>query len=233
LDQRRAAYLIGKGPGLDILRTVYQHGWSKASDVAKELDIHTATAVKYLTDLYKAGLVKRRRAMGKTKKVFEYLVPEAEIVLKVDLREGWKTGGDESTPTYAAVLALVIGKSMKVLGPGPSEVLGRHFGETLGDKGAAKLSKALKDIQRSPAKAGDILKLAGIKASNHRLGKALTKGLSMLVAEIESELGKEGARALVHSATSDYVRSSMESISTEGLVGTLPRDYFVNGGEQG
>jgi transcription initiation factor IIE alpha subunit len=57
---RATVEILAGGHGLPILRLLHEKGWSIASDVASDLEIHTTTASKYLTKLYEVGILDRR-----------------------------------------------------------------------------------------------------------------------------------------------------------------------------
>ena len=58
-DMKRMLFVLGKEHCLDVMINVYKNDWQTASEVARDLNIHIATAVKYLTELYELGLVNR------------------------------------------------------------------------------------------------------------------------------------------------------------------------------
>ncbi len=81
----RYAYVLGKTHSLDILELIQSMGWSKASDIAKELDLHVATASKYLAELEEIKVLEVRRVKGKTRMVLEYRLKDPKINLNLDL----------------------------------------------------------------------------------------------------------------------------------------------------
>ncbi len=91
---RRMAYVLGKEHSIEVLRYLYEHGWSKASDVAAEYDFHIATATKYLKELTGIGLVEERTGRGKTGDVQEYNLKDPQVTLHLDLSDTSKRGGE-------------------------------------------------------------------------------------------------------------------------------------------
>ena len=81
---------------IELLRELHARGWSSASELAREMGIHVATAMRKLAELESLGLLeKRTRADGD---VTEYHLPKprVEIVLdfdtdaKVASRDAWR-----------------------------------------------------------------------------------------------------------------------------------------------
>lgn len=84
---RRAAFVLGKDHCLDIVETLYLKKWATATEVAEELNIHTATAVKYLSELYEIGIAKKRTRTGKYKDAPEYKLINPEIKLTLNFEK--------------------------------------------------------------------------------------------------------------------------------------------------
>ena len=84
---QRAAFVLGKDHCLYVVETLYIKEWSTATEIAEELKIHTATAVKYLTELYEIGLVEKRTREGKYKDALEYRLKESEINLTLNFEK--------------------------------------------------------------------------------------------------------------------------------------------------
>ncbi|MFQ6128092.1 MAG: hypothetical protein ACE5QW_04235 [Thermoplasmata archaeon] len=82
---RATIEILAGGHGLPILNLLHSKGWSIASDVASELDIHTTTASKYLTRLYEVGILDRRTRNCKTRKAYEYNLKSPRISIDFDI----------------------------------------------------------------------------------------------------------------------------------------------------
>ncbi len=118
---QRKAYVLGKEHSLDILRYLFSEGWSKSSDVAKELGIHIATASKYLEELHEVKILDMREAKGKTRRVKEYMIKNPEIDLNYDLREE-KEKGDEVLEFFSELYDSILYRTQTLYGMVPKEV---------------------------------------------------------------------------------------------------------------
>jgi len=84
---QRAAFVLGKDHCLFVVETLYLKEWSTATEIAEELKIHTATAVKYLAELYEIGIVEKRIRAGKYKDALEYRLINSEINLTLNFEK--------------------------------------------------------------------------------------------------------------------------------------------------
>ena len=84
-DMRRMLFVLGKEHCLDVMIYLYKNDWQTASQVARGLKIHIATAVKYLSELHELGLVDRRVKWGKTREAFEYQLKNPKINIEFDI----------------------------------------------------------------------------------------------------------------------------------------------------
>lgn len=84
---QRAAFVLGKEHCIDVVENLYLREWSTATEIAEELKIHTATAVKYLTELHEIGIVEKRTREGKYKDAFEYRLINPEINLTLNFEK--------------------------------------------------------------------------------------------------------------------------------------------------
>jgi predicted ArsR family transcriptional regulator len=111
---RATVEILAGGHGLPILKLLHTKGWSIASDVATDLDIHTTTASKYLTKLYEVGILDRRTRSCRTRKAYEYKLRSPRISLDLDIRDNQE---DDLIPVcefYSSVLFEMIGKTEKI-----------------------------------------------------------------------------------------------------------------------
>ncbi len=118
---RRSSYVLGKDHSIDILNLVHSEGWSKASDIAKKLDLHIATASKYLAELEDINLFESREAKGKTRMVVEYRIKDPKIELTLDISEKNKGGGSLEN-FYTDVYRSILKRTEKVYGTVSSDV---------------------------------------------------------------------------------------------------------------
>ena len=115
---RKILFVLGKEHCLDVMINVYKNGWQTASEVAKDLDLHIATAVKYLSELHELGLMNRRKKRGKTREAFEYQLTTSKIKIEFDVNSlmGKKTKADSKPLVLFSVLFTMLMKSRKVVG---------------------------------------------------------------------------------------------------------------------
>ena len=86
-DIRKMLFILGKEHCLDVMINLYKNDWQTASQVARDLKIHIATAVKYLSELHELGLVDRWLKQGKTREVFEYRLKSPKIKIELDISQ--------------------------------------------------------------------------------------------------------------------------------------------------
>jgi predicted transcriptional regulator len=84
-DMRKMLFVLGKEHCMDVMINLYKNDWQTASQVARDLNIHIATAVKYLSELHELGLVDRRIKKGKTRESFEYQLKNPKIKIELDI----------------------------------------------------------------------------------------------------------------------------------------------------
>lgn len=113
---QRKAYILGKEHSLSILKYLQTNGWDKASDVARELDIHTATATKYLQELEEIDILKMRKAKGETREVKEYRLLNPLIDLEYDLSEHENQGKKGEAEFYRDLFQSILERTKEVYG---------------------------------------------------------------------------------------------------------------------
>jgi predicted transcriptional regulator len=86
-DIRKMLFVLGKEHCLDVIINLYKNGGQTASQIARDLNIHVATAVKYLSELHELGLVDRRVKWGKTREAFEYQLKNPKINIEFDISQ--------------------------------------------------------------------------------------------------------------------------------------------------
>ncbi|MGC8913598.1 MAG: ArsR/SmtB family transcription factor [Thermoplasmata archaeon] len=79
------AKLLGEPVVLRIVEDLYLHGESTATDVARNLGIHIATAKKYLKKLVEKGIVQEEFKRKHIRKTEVYSIVRKQIVLRLDL----------------------------------------------------------------------------------------------------------------------------------------------------
>ena len=106
--------ILAGGHGLPILKLLHVKGWSIASDVASELEIHTTTASKYLTKLHEVGILDRRTRDCRTRKAHEYMLRSPRISLDIDIRDSQDDDLVSVCEFYSSVLFGMIKKTEKI-----------------------------------------------------------------------------------------------------------------------
>lgn len=140
---QRKAYVLGKDHSLRILYHIHSQGWTKASDVAEELDIHTATASKYLEELEEVGILEMRKAKGETREVKEYRIENPMITLEYDLSEdGFKEVKDDEVGFYQDLFRSIFERTKEVYGPSVED----DFSGFQGDNGTHLKGKEKRDL---------------------------------------------------------------------------------------
>lgn len=84
----KAISVLGGEHSLRILLSLRDGEWRIASDVARNLKIHTTTASKYLKQMHEIGFVDRRVRKAKTRKAYEYRLGSARLMLELDMAPG-------------------------------------------------------------------------------------------------------------------------------------------------
>ncbi len=118
---RRCSYVLGKDHSLDILESIHSCGWSKASDIAKELDLHVATASKYLAELEEIDVLESREAKGKTRQVIEYRIKDPKIELTYDISKK-RTHEGQLQGFYTDIYNSILDRTEKVYGLKPTDI---------------------------------------------------------------------------------------------------------------
>jgi len=90
---------------LDVIVFLRKNGWSIALDIAKGLDIHSTTAMKYLSKMHKAGLISRRVKRCRTGNTYEYKLKSHRIEISLDLASE-KNHNKNVTPTMVLILRI-------------------------------------------------------------------------------------------------------------------------------
>ncbi len=133
---QRSAYVLGKEHSVDILSSIRPRGWCKASDVAKRLKLHIATASKYLAEMEEIGVLESRIAMGKTRQVIEYRMKDPRLILELDMSEKG-LGSIEDSKFYTEIFNAILEGTMRLYGIKPSD-MNRY---EVNDKNDSKIMK--------------------------------------------------------------------------------------------
>ncbi|MFQ6107599.1 MAG: hypothetical protein ACE5QF_08475 [Thermoplasmata archaeon] len=106
--------ILAGGHGLPILRLLHSKGWSIASDIASELDIHTTTASKYLMRLYEVGILDRRTRNCRTRRAYEYRLKSPRISLDYDVGENQDDDLIGACEFYSSLLFAMLDKTERI-----------------------------------------------------------------------------------------------------------------------
>lgn len=81
---KRLAQALGRPFAGEILASLYEKPYQSASDIARVLDIHVATAQKYLQELKECGVLGTRPRKGVSRPTEEYWVASPRISIDID-----------------------------------------------------------------------------------------------------------------------------------------------------
>jgi predicted transcriptional regulator len=86
-DMKKMLFVLGKEHCLDVMINLYKNDWQTASEVAGDLKVHIATAVKYLSELHELGFVDRRVKKCKMREAYEYQLKNPKIKIELDISQ--------------------------------------------------------------------------------------------------------------------------------------------------
>ncbi|WP_455391549.1 hypothetical protein [[Eubacterium] cellulosolvens] len=81
------ASILGKEHSIAILEELFICPWSSASEIAQELSIHIATAVKYLEEFRAGKIVEARVRKTKAREALEYKLTNPDINLNLNITQ--------------------------------------------------------------------------------------------------------------------------------------------------
>lgn len=85
MGSKKLAAVLAKDVTGKILANLYQHPYQSASDVARMLRIHIATAQKYLRELKEVHLIEARMRSGVSRPTEEYRISTSKIHIDIDI----------------------------------------------------------------------------------------------------------------------------------------------------
>ncbi|UCE37362.1 MAG: hypothetical protein JSW00_18175 [Thermoplasmata archaeon] len=229
---KRMLFVLGKEHCLDVMINVYKNDWQTASEVARDLNIHIATAVKYLTELYELGLVNRRIKRGKTREAFEYQVKSPKVKIEFDISTLMaKSIRTEKKPIVLfAILYTILLKSRKVVGQSVDSFVDGRFEKLENTEKNAVKNSLLFEGDLEDAKNFFIKSLNGATISEKRCEEVvdiLTDLINVVIEHYESRLGQHSTESLVDVT----MRKVIDTLGGEfeisrNMLGTLPYNYF-------
>jgi len=229
---RRLLFVLGKEHCLDVLINVHNNGWQTASEVASDLNIHIATAVKYLTELHELNLVNRRVERGKTREAFEYQVKNQNIRIEFELNSLLepKLSPDNKPLVLFAILFTMFLKSRRVVGHTVDEFVNGRFERLKNGEKNIVMDSLLFDGDLEDANTFFLEHLNGISLTKKRCDDvvgALTELINSVIEHYETRLGQHSTESLVD-VTMKKVMDTLggDVIQDSSVLSTLPYDYF-------
>lgn len=231
-DIRRMLFVLGKEHCLDVMINLNKNGWQTASEVARDLSIHIATAVKYLSELFELDMVERRVKRGKTRKAFEYQMKEPTIRIEFDLSslKARPIAMGERPLVLFSILFTILMKSRKVVGQSVDNFVDGRFQafqkteknlvwDSLHNEG--DLEDARDNFQRN------IEHLALTEEQCEELVNVLSDLIRVVIEHYESRLGPHSTKSLVE-VTMNKVFNLLEPdfMDFNNILNILPSDYF-------
>ena len=207
-------------------------GWQTASEVARDLNIHIATAVKYLSELHELDFVERRIKRGKTRKAFEYKVKDPKVTIEFDLGvlKSHPVGAGQKPLVLFSILFTILMKSRKVVGNSVDNyVEGKFQALTNSEKDIVKNSLLfdgdLEDAKDFFKNSMDTSHLSDEKCEE--VVCILIDLIKVVLDHYESRLGSHSTKSLVD-VTMYKVFNIFEPeiMDFSGVLNALPPDYF-------
>ncbi|UCF08439.1 MAG: helix-turn-helix transcriptional regulator [Thermoplasmata archaeon] len=229
---RRLLFVLGKEHCLDVLINVHKKDWQTASEVARDLNIHIATAVKYLTELHELGLVNRRVKRGKTREAFEYQVKNQNIRIEFELTQlmDRKPAPDNKPLVLFAILHTIFVKSRKVVGASVESFVNGRFERLKNGEKNIVMDSLLFEGDLEDANRFFLKSLNGITLTKKRCDDvvlALTELINSVIEHYEARLGSHSTESLIDVTMKKVITTLGGDVITDSSVlSTLPYDYF-------
>lgn len=229
---RRLLFVLGKEHCLDVLINVHNTGWQTASEVARDLNIHIATAVKYLTELHELGLVNRRVKRGKTREAFEYQVKNQAIRIEFELNAllDRKPKPDNKPLVLFSILHTMFVKSRKVVGHTVDEFVNGRFERLKNGEKNIVMDSLRFEGDLEDANKFFLKNLNGIALTTKRCEDvvgALTELIGSVIEHYETRLGQHSTESLVDVTMKKVIDNlGQDVIEDSSVLSTLPYDYF-------
>jgi len=231
-NMRKMLFVLGKEHCLDVMICVYKNGWQTASQVARDLNIHIATAVKYLSELYELDLVDRRVKKGKTREAYEYQLKNPKIKIEFDISQLMSKNiqpGNKPLVLFS-ILYIILMKSRKVVGHSVDNFVTGKFENLKNSEKQVVMDSLMIDGDLEDAKDIFLKNLNGKAISEEKCNEVvgvLTELINCVIKHYESRLGHHSAESLVDVTMKKVIRSFGGDITEGGnILGNLPYDYF-------
>lgn len=231
-DMKRMLFVLGKEHCLDVMINVYKNDWQTASEVARDLNIHIATAVKYLSELYELDLVNRRIKRGKTREAYEYQVKNPKVKIEFDISTLMVKSikSDKKPMVLFAILYTILFKSRKVVGPSVDNFVNGRFENLKNSEKQVVKNSLLFEGDLEDAKNFFLQNLNGSAESEERceeVAEVLIELINVVIVHYESRLGQHSTESLVDVTMKKVIDTlGGELILGSNILSTLPYDYF-------
>jgi predicted transcriptional regulator len=231
-DIRRMLFVLGKEHCLDVMINLNKNGWQTASEVARDLNIHIATAVKYLSELYELDMVERRVKRGKTRKAFEYQMKNPMVKIEFDLSalRARPIASGERPLVLFSILFTILMKSRKVVGQSvDSFVDGKFQAFQTSEKNivweSLHCEGDLEDASNNFKRSMDSLSLDEYQCD--QVVSILSDLINVVIEHYESRLGPHSTHSLVE-VTMNKVFNVLEAdfMDYGTVLNVLPSNYF-------
>ncbi len=126
-ELQKTLSVLGKERSLDILSYISGNRWSTATEIANDMGISLATAVKHLQDLEDVGVLVSKTRKGKTRSALEYDILKPKFLLEIDiasLRDQASGHGSNDIVSSLRFLAEFSRRLMKLTGNTTTSLLG-------------------------------------------------------------------------------------------------------------
>lgn len=169
---RRGTYVLGKEYSIDILEYIHSEGWSKASDIAEELDIHIATCSQYLKELWELDILEKRKVQAKTRMVDEFRVKDPKIELDYDLTASSKPT-EKKKGIYRELFDSIFERTRKMYGSTPIKRDAIDIDSLTDEELSSLLRELLENIEKRMGlhSTQKLVKSAGIEVLNKHNNK--------------------------------------------------------------
>ncbi len=231
-NMKRMLFVLGKEHCLDVMINVFKNDWQTASEVARDLNIHIATAVKYLSELYELGLVNRRVKRGKTREAFEYQVKDPKVKIEFDITALSTTTiqtGKKPAVLFAILYTMLL-KSRKVVGQSVDNFVNVRFENLNNHEKSVVWDSLMFEGDLEDAKNFFIKSLNGATISENRCEEVvsvISELINVVIEHYESRLGQHSTESLVDVTMKKVINAfEGEQIIGDKMLSTLPYNYF-------
>jgi hypothetical protein len=232
VELRRELFVLGKEHCLDVMVNLFKNDWQTASEVARDLHIHIATAVKYLSELYEIGLVNRRVKRSKTREAYEYQLknPNVKIEFDISMFMGRKPRADNKPLVLFSILHTMLLKSRRVVGHSVDDFVNGRFEKLKNGEKYMVMDSLRYDGDLEDAKDVFLRNLNGLSLNEARrddIVNALTELINVIIEHYETRLGHHSTESLIDVTMRKVINIlGGEFIADSSVLSSLPYDYF-------